>query len=63
MGAVVLPSVGILIVSTLIIIFFSKRSLNSYETKIYKLLLITTFIFLSVGLVTFFVAKSTNDFS
>ena len=63
MGAVVLPSVGILIVSTLIIIFFSKRSLNSYETKIYKLLLITTFIFLSVGLVTFFVAKSTNNFS
>ena len=63
MGAVVLPSVGILIVSTLIIIFFSKRSLNSYETKIYKLLLIITFIFLSVGLVTFFVAKSTNNFS
>lgn len=62
MEAVILPIVGLLLLITLVILFFSKKNFNSYETKIYKLLLFFTIIFIIVGLITFVVAKVTNDF-
>lgn len=62
MGAVILPVVGLLIMFTLIVMFFSKKNIPSYETKIYKLLLITATIFIIIGLLTFVIAKTTNDF-
>lgn len=62
MGAVILPIVGLLIMIILIVMFFSKKSILSYETKIYKLFLLAATVFIIVGLLTFFVAKMTNDF-
>ena len=63
MGAVILPIVGLLIMFTLNVLFFSKKNISSYETKTYKLFLITTTVFIIVGLLTFVVAKITNDFN
>ena len=62
MGAVILPIVGLLIMFTLNVLFFSKKNISSYETKIYKFFLIATTVFIIVGLLTFAVAKITNDF-
>ena len=61
MGAVILPIVGLLIMFTLNVLFFSKKNITSYETKTYKFFLIATTIFIIVGLLTFAVAKITND--
>ena len=63
MGAVILPIVGLLSMFTLNVLFFSKKNISSYETKTYKLFLITTTVFIIVGLLTFVVAKITNDFN
>lgn len=63
MGAVILPIVGLLIMFTLNVLFFSKKNITSYETKTYKFFLIATTIFIIVGLLTFAVAKITNDFN
>lgn len=62
MGAVILPIVGLLIMFTLNVLFFSKKNISSYETKTYKFFLIATTVFIIVGLLTFAVAKITNDF-
>ena len=61
MGAVILPIVGLLIMFTLNVLFFSKKNISSYETKTYKLFLIATTVFIIVGLLTFAVAKITNN--
>ena len=61
MGAVILPIVGLLIMITLIIMFETKENVVSKETKIYRVFLYITTVFIIVGLITFFVAKQTND--
>lgn len=61
MGAVLLPVVGLLIIATLIILFYSKKHVNNNEINIYSKLLILTTIFIIVGLIAFIVAKATND--
>lgn len=61
MGAMILPSVGILLNITLVILFFSKEHQNNKETKIYSKLLIINICFLIVGIITFLLAKITND--
>lgn len=61
MGAVILPIVGFLIVSTLFIIFSSKKHVINAETKIYNKMLIYSIIFIVIGILTFIVAKLTND--
>ena len=62
MGAVILPIVGLLIMFTLNVLFFSKKNISSYETKTYKFFLIAATVFIIIGLLTFAVAKITNDF-
>ena len=58
MGAVILPIVGLLIMITLVTLFFSKKTIHTQETKLFKILLILNTIFIITGLVTFFVAKN-----
>lgn len=61
MNAVLLPIIGILINVTLIVLFFSKKHVINKETKIYSQLLMICLMFILVGLITFWVAKMTND--
>lgn len=63
MEAVVLPIIGLLIIITLMILFYSKKHVINAETKIYSKMIILSFLFVLVGLITFIVAKTTNDFS
>ena len=63
MEAVVLPIIGLLIIITLMILFYSKKHVKNSETKIYSKLIILSFLFVFVGLITFIIAKTTNDFS
>ena len=62
MRATLLSIVGLLLMITLIVMFFSKKTYPSYETKIYRSFLITATTFIVVGILTFIVAKATNDF-
>ena len=62
MEAVVLPIVGLLIIITLMILFYSKKNMKNLETKIYSKLLVLSFAFILIGLLTFVVAKLTNNF-
>jgi signal transduction histidine kinase/CheY-like chemotaxis protein len=62
MRATLLSIVGLLLMITLIVMFFSKKTYPSYETKIYRSFLITATAFIVVGILTFIVAKATNDF-
>ena len=61
MGAVILPIVGLLIMITLIVMFETKENILSDETKIYRVFLYITTLFIIIGLVTFFVAKQTHN--
>lgn len=63
MEAVVLPIIGLLIIITLMILFYSKKHVINAETKIYSKMIILSFLFVLVGLITFIVAKTTNVFS
>ena len=56
MQAIILQIVGLLIVLTLLIMFFSKPNVENTETKTYSKLLILNFIFSSIGIMTYFVA-------
>ena len=62
MEAVLLPIVGLLIAVTLTILFFSKKHIENKEVNIYSKMLILNIIFILVGLLTFVIAKTTNDF-
>ena len=62
MEAIVLQIVGLLISITLIIMFFSKKHIKNNETKIYSKLLLFSFLFIVIGILTFVVAKITNNF-
>ena len=61
MGALILQIVGLLINISLLIIFNSKKHVCNKETKIYSQLLVINFIFIAVGILTFIIAKLTND--
>lgn len=63
MEAVVLPIIGLLIIITLMILFYSKKHIINSETKIYSKMLLLSFFFVLIGLITFIVAKMTNDFT
>lgn len=45
MGAVILPIVGLLIMITLVTLFFSKKTIHTQETKLFKILLIFKYHF------------------
>lgn len=61
MGAIILQIVGLLMNISLLIIFNSKKHVWNNETKIYSQLLVINFIFIAVGILTFIIAKLTND--
>lgn len=63
MGAVILPIIGLLIDTTLVILFYSKKHVINKETNIYSKLLFFSIVFILVGILTFIVAKVTSDFS
>lgn len=61
MQAILLQIVGLLIIVSLIIIFFSKEKIQTSETKIYSKLILLNLIFILVGIGTFIIAKTTNN--
>ena len=61
MAAVILPIVGLLIIVSLFIIFNSKKHIINVETKIYSKMLIYNIIFIVIGILTFIIAKITNN--
>lgn len=63
MEAVLLPIIGLLIIITLMILFYSKKHVINAETKIYSKMIILSLFFVLIGLITFVVAKITNDFT
>ena len=63
MEAVILPIIGLLIIITLVTLFYSKRHIINKETKIYSKLLFLCEAFILVGIATFVVAKLTNNFN
>ena len=63
MEAVILPVIGLMIDLTLITMFFFKKHVINKETNIYSQLLFGSIAFIVVGILTFIVAKITNDFS
>ena len=63
MQGIILQIVGLLIITTLIILFFSKPNVDNVETKTYAKLIGLNFLFVIVGIITYFIARLTNDFS
>lgn len=61
MQAIILQIVGLLIIVTLIILFFSKQNVGNIETKVYSKLIILNLIFILVGISTYAVAKLTGN--
>ena len=61
MQAIILQLVGLLIITTLIVLFFSKPNIESIETKIYAKLIWLNFLFLVIGITTYIVAKTTGN--
>lgn len=61
MQAIVLQVVGLLIITTLIILFFSKQNVDNVETKTYSKLIGLNFLFIVVGILTFAIAKLTGS--
>ncbi len=62
MEAVVLPSIGLLIIVTLMSLFYTKKHILNIETKIYSKMIILSFLFVLINLIAFAVAKLTNNF-
>ncbi len=63
MGAVLLAIVGLVLTLTFIILFYSKKRVDNNETNIYSKLLIINTVFIIIGLITFAIAKITNNIS
>lgn len=61
MQAIILQVVGLLIITTLIILFFSKQNMENVETKTYSKLIGLNFLFIVVGILTFAIAKLTGS--
>lgn len=62
MQAIILQIVGLLIITTLIVLFFSKPNAETVETKIYAKLIWSNFLFLVIGIITYIIAKMTGNF-
>lgn len=57
MQAIILQIVGLLIITTLVILFFSKPNVKNIETKVYSKLILLDLLFILIGIATFVVAK------
>ena len=62
MQAIILQIMGLLIITTLIVLFFSKPNAETVETKIYAKLIWSNFLFLVIGIITYIIAKMTGNF-
>lgn len=63
MQAIILQIVGLLIITTLIVLFYSKPNIETIETKTYAKLIGLNFSFLLVGISTYIVAKLIGNFT
>ena len=63
MQTIILQIVGLLIITTLIVLFYSKPNIESVETKTYAKLIGLNFLFLVVGISTYIVAKLIGNFN
>lgn len=63
MQAIILQIVGLLIITTLIILFYSKPNIETIETKTYSKLIGVNFLFLVVGITTYIIAKLIGNFT
>ena len=63
MQAIILQIVGLLIITTLIVLFYSKPNIESVETKTYAKLIGLNFLFLVVGISTYIVVKLIGNFN
>lgn len=63
MQTIILQIVGLLIITTLIVLFYSKSNIESVETKTYAKLIGLNFLFLVVGISTYIVAKLIGNFN
>ena len=61
MQAIVLQVVGLLIIITLIVLFFSKPNVDNVETKTYSKMIGLNFMFICVGILTYVIAKVTGN--
>ena len=61
MQAIILQIVGLLIIVTLIILFFSKPNVDNVETKTYSKLIGLNFLFIVIGILTYIIAKLTGN--
>ena len=52
MQAIILQIIGLLIIVTLIVLFFSKPNVNNVETKTYSKLIGLNFFFIVLGILT-----------
>lgn len=57
MQAIILQIVGLLLIVTLIILFFLKPNVDNIETKTYSKLIILNFLFIIIGIFTYIVAN------
>ena len=55
MQAIILQIVGLLLIVTLIILFFLKPNVDNIETKTYSKLIILNFLFIIVGIFNYIV--------
>lgn len=61
MQALILQIVGLLIILTLIVLFYLKPNVKNIETKIYSKLILLDLLFIFIGILTFIVTKITNN--
>ena len=61
MQAIILQIVGLLIITTLVILFYSKPNVKNIETKVYSKLILLDLLFILIGIATFIVAKLTGN--
>ena len=61
MQAIILQIVGLLIITTLVALFFSKPNVKNIETKVYSKLILLDLTFILIGITTFVVAKLTGN--
>ena len=61
MQGIILQIVGLLIIITLIILFFSKPNVDNVETKTYAKLIGLNFLFVIVGITAYFIARLTSN--
>jgi len=61
MQAIILQIVGLLIIATLVVLFFSKPNAKNIETKVYSKLILLDLTFILIGITTFVVTKLTGN--